>query len=102
MGKLVASSETTNLSIRIDKELKRQADQLFADIGMNITTAFTIFIKQALREGGIPFNINVNTGIDAHRQYILAELGKAKKEALSPVAIWHSEEDVLKMLEETI
>ncbi len=49
--------ETTNLSIRIDKELKEQADSLFAELGMNMTTAFTVFVRQAVREHGIPFKI---------------------------------------------
>ncbi len=48
---------TTNISIRMDSDLKMQADELFADLGMNLTTAFNVFVRQALREGGIPFEI---------------------------------------------
>ena len=51
---------TTNLSIRIDKETKRQAEELFGNLGMNISTAFNIFIKQSLRVRGIPFEITEN------------------------------------------
>lgn len=51
---------TTNISIRMDSELKAQADILFGELGMNLTTAFNIFVRQALREGGIPFEISVN------------------------------------------
>ena len=54
------SSATTNISIRMDAELKAQADALFNELGMNITTAFTIFVRQALREGRIPFDISLN------------------------------------------
>lgn len=54
------SSATTNISIRMDAELKTQADALFNELGMNITTAFTIFVRQALREGRIPFDISLN------------------------------------------
>jgi len=53
-------SETTNLTIRIDKELKEQADQLFTELGMNMTTAFTVFVRQAVRQGKIPFEISLN------------------------------------------
>ena len=48
---------TTNVSIRMDTELKAQADELFAELGMNLSTAFNIFVRQSLREGGIPFEI---------------------------------------------
>lgn len=54
-------AETTNLSIRIDKALKEQAEQLFSELGMNMTTAFTIFVRQAVRQGKIPFEISLNT-----------------------------------------
>ena len=46
---------TTNISIRMDSDLKAQADALFSELGMNLTTAFNIFVRQSLREGGIPF-----------------------------------------------
>lgn len=49
---------TTNISIRMDSELKAQADALFAELGMNLSTAFNIFVRQSLREGGIPFEIS--------------------------------------------
>lgn len=55
------ANKTTNISIRMDSELKDQADALFEELGMNITTAFNIFVRQALREGGIPFDISINT-----------------------------------------
>lgn len=48
---------TTNVSIRMDSDLKAQADALFAELGMNLSTAFNIFVRQSLREGGIPFEI---------------------------------------------
>ena len=48
---------TTNISIRMDSDLKAQADALFSELGMNLSTAFNIFVRQSLREGGIPFEI---------------------------------------------
>jgi DNA-damage-inducible protein J len=53
-------SETTNLTIRMDKELKEQAEQLFSELGMNMTTAFTVFVRQAVRQKKIPFEISLN------------------------------------------
>ena len=54
------AGSTTNISIRMDSELKAQADALFAVLGMNLSTAFNIFVRQSLREGGIPFEIHLN------------------------------------------
>ena len=49
--------ETVNVTIRMDKDLKAQAEALFADLGLNMTTAITMFTKQAVREQGIPFSV---------------------------------------------
>lgn len=54
-------ANTSNISFRIDSELKAQADQLFSALGMNMTTAFNIFLRQSVREGCIPFNITTHT-----------------------------------------
>ena len=51
---------STNISIRMDSDLKAQADALFAELGMNLTTAFNIFVRQSLREGRIPFEVSLN------------------------------------------
>ncbi|WP_061213978.1 type II toxin-antitoxin system RelB/DinJ family antitoxin [Syntrophomonas wolfei] len=52
---------TSNVSFRIDTDIKNQADRLFARLGLNMTTAFNIFLRQSIREGCIPFNITLNT-----------------------------------------
>ena len=49
---------TTNITIRMDAELKKQAEDLFSDLGMNLTTAFTVFAKQAVREQKLPFAVS--------------------------------------------
>lgn len=54
-------ADTTNISIRMDKDLKEQADKLYGELGMNLTTAFNIFVRQSVRQGGIPFEITTKT-----------------------------------------
>ena len=44
----------------MDSDLKARADALFSELGMNLTTAFNIFVRQSIREGGIPFEISIN------------------------------------------
>lgn len=48
---------TTSITIRLDSSLKAQAENLFDSMGMNMTTALTVFMKAAVREGRIPFDI---------------------------------------------
>jgi len=45
------------INIRIDDELKSNAEKLFNELGLNITTAVTMFLKQAERQEKIPFEI---------------------------------------------
>ena len=48
---------TDNMSIRMDTELKKQADAMLADMGLNLTTAMNMFLRQVVRQGKIPFEI---------------------------------------------
>ena len=64
--------ETINVTIRLDREVKERAEKMFSDFGMNLSTAFNIFARQALRQGKIPFEI-YDPFYSARNQ---AELGK--------------------------
>ena len=46
-----------NVTIRMDENMKRQADELFSDFGRSLSGAITVFLKQSLREQAIPFQI---------------------------------------------
>lgn len=48
---------TTTVSIRMDSELKRRFEQFCEDVGMSMTTAFTIYAKKVVNENRIPFDI---------------------------------------------
>jgi DNA-damage-inducible protein J len=50
----------TNINIRIDTALKEQAEALFNELGINMTTAFNIFVRQAVRQQKIPFELSAN------------------------------------------
>lgn len=52
--------ETTNLNIRTDKEIKMAAEKIFDELGINMTTAINIFLRQTIRENGIPFDLRLN------------------------------------------
>ena len=48
---------TVNVTLRIDENLKKQADDLFTDLGFTFNSATTVFLRQAVREQQIPFTI---------------------------------------------
>ncbi|MGD9569111.1 MAG: type II toxin-antitoxin system RelB/DinJ family antitoxin [Sedimentibacter sp.] len=52
-------NKTSNLNIRMDAELKKQAEKLFSELGMNMSTAINVFLRQAVRQGSIPFEIKL-------------------------------------------
>ena len=53
----MAKSTTSNISIRMDRDLKAAAEALYEELGMNLSTAFNFFVRLSLRERGIPFKI---------------------------------------------
>ena len=52
---------TTNLNIRIDEELKKRAEEIFTELGLNMPTALTVFLRQTVRYNGIPFELRLET-----------------------------------------
>lgn len=50
-------ANTINVNIRVDEDLKRQTESLLTEMGLNMTTAVNMFLRQVLRTGGIPFEV---------------------------------------------
>jgi len=48
-------SNAVNMSFRVDKKLKKEADTLFKDLGLNTSVALNMFLNQCVREQGLPF-----------------------------------------------
>ena len=70
-------------SIKIDSDLKQQAQELFSDLGLNLSTAVNIFLKQAVRERSIPFHIGDPFYSKANQEHLAkiiadVESGRAK------------------------
>ena len=49
----------TNMNIRMDSEIKSQAEQLFAQFGLNMTVAVNMFLRQSIRQQAIPFELKL-------------------------------------------
>ena len=50
----------TSMSIRLDSEVKEQAQQVFNSLGMDMTTAINIFLRQAIQYQGLPFDVRLD------------------------------------------
>ncbi|MCL2669547.1 MAG: type II toxin-antitoxin system RelB/DinJ family antitoxin [Syntrophaceae bacterium] len=48
------------MNIRMDSEVKRQAQELFAQFGLDMTTAVNMFLRQSIRQRGIPFTLKLD------------------------------------------
>lgn len=69
---------TTNVTMRMDEDLKKQLQELVSNLGMDMTTFFTISAKQSVREQRIPFDISMNIPNEETRKAI-EEVQQMKK-----------------------
>ena len=70
---------TTNINVRVDSDLKQRAELLFNDLGLNMSTAVTMFLKSAVSYEGIPFEIRRKTPNETTRA-ALAEFDAMKND----------------------
>ena len=70
------AADTTNISVRMDRALKREADELFGEMGMNLSTAFNIFVRQALRDRAFPFEITLESKVNDETLQVIRDARK--------------------------
>ena len=64
------------ISVRIDKEVKKEAERILSELGLNISTAINVFLKAVLREKGIPFPLKVEKDFLTSKVHKLEKLPK--------------------------
>jgi addiction module antitoxin, relB/dinJ family len=57
-----------NLTVRVDDDLKRQAEEVLADSGLTMTTAINAFLTEVVRSNGIPFALQADPFFSAENQ----------------------------------
>jgi len=69
-------ASTTTMTLRMDADLKREADTLCKEMGMTLSTAFNIFAKAMVRKRGIPFAITGNKSLydEPNRSHLRAAM----------------------------
>lgn len=90
-------SSTTNFSVRMDSEVKKQCEALYGELGVNLTTAINVFLRQSLRVGGFPFDVR----IEQPNRETVAAMREAERLANDPSARRYTDvEEALRALKE--
>lgn len=84
--------ESTNLNIRTDKEVKLAAEKIFEELGLNMTTAVNMFLRQVIRENRIPFELKLSKPNDT----TLETIEEGRKIAYDKTAKGYSNMDDLR------
>lgn len=62
---------TTNFSVRLDCDLKKQCEAIYGELGINLTTAINVFLRKSLTAGGFPFDVRID---EPNKETLLAML----------------------------
>ncbi|MBO6303476.1 MAG: type II toxin-antitoxin system RelB/DinJ family antitoxin [Selenomonadaceae bacterium] len=74
------ATASVNVTIRMDRDLKEQAEEFLSEVGMNMTTAVNVFLRQMVRVGKIPFTI----AVDRPNETTIAALMEGDRLAYDP------------------
>ena len=80
MSAATKESTTTTFSVRMDKDIKSQCETMYGELGINLTTAINVFLRQSLRAGGFPFDVR----LDKPNQETIAAMMEANSLAHNP------------------
>jgi len=80
------------ITVRVDENIKEQADKMLDDIGLNMTTFITSSLKALVREKRVPFALV--SGEYLSDRIIMEKLAEAEKEASDPNTKWLSIDEV--------
>ena len=71
-------AEQTIIQVRVDRELKDQAVEVFEELGIDIPTAVRMFLKTVVREQGLPFGTNIG-GTRARKKAAVSDKDRREK-----------------------
>ena len=88
---------TTNFTVRMDSDIKKQCEAIYGELGINLTTAINVFLRQSLRAGGFPFDVR----LDQPNKETMAAMLEAEHIARDPSVKRYSDvEEALRALKE--
>ena len=88
---------TTNFTVRMDSDIKKQCEAIYGELGINLTTAINVFLRQSLRAGGFPFDVR----LDQPNKETMAAMMEAERIVRDPPVKRYSDvEEALRALKE--
>lgn len=107
--------DTTSMNLRIDKNLKKDAETLFESLGINMTTAINIFLRQSVRDQGIPFQISAKMDYNTlpaykgkaakntnYEEYVAANLREAEIMVAEGTMNYYTADEIRSKLEDVL
>lgn len=86
----------TNLNVRIDKDIKKAAEEVYAELGFNMSTAINMFLRASIRKGGIPFDLK----LDVPNKETIEAIEEGRRLAKDPsTSLYDNMEDLRRALE---
>lgn len=86
----------TNLNVRIDKDIKKAAEEVYAELGFNMSTAINMFLRASIRKGGIPFDLK----LDMPNKETIEAIEEGRRLAMDPsTPLYDNMEDLRRALE---
>ena len=88
---------TTNITVRMYSDIKKQCEAIYGELGINLTTAINVFLRQSLHAGGFPFDVR----LDQPNKETMAAMLEAERIARDPPVKRYSDvEEALRALKE--
>lgn len=107
--------DTTSMNLRVDKNLKKEAEILFDSLGINMTTAINIFLRQSVRSQGIPFPITAkndyksmpafrgtSSNYSNHDEYVASSLKETDMRVAEGTMKYYSADEIRAKLEDVL
>lgn len=91
-------STSTNVTIRMDSDVKRECEGIYGALGMNLSTAINVFLRKSIRAGGFPFDVRLD---DRPNRETMAALLEADRIVKDPdTKRYHSVKELFSDLED--
>ena len=98
---VVHAPKTATFQMRINPEVKSEAERIFSECGLTLTDAVNVFLQQTLNVGGMPFVVTSDSREALRNQAIamlMAEIQKGRDSVRTPED-WVSEDEMLRHFE---
>jgi DNA-damage-inducible protein J len=96
------SADAVKLQVRMDRSLKEEAEEIFAEMGLDTTTAVRIFFTKVARTRSIPFRLSAEPEFTPMQEARILEAWEESKDPANLSGPFSSAEELFKHLDEEV